>query len=82
MPASFGAAGAAPAVRALELTSPGNLTRGGRDRKALRARGKVPADLHPLRNGSHGGALVEVMNETDGKTVSTNRRASEQSGPP
>src|SRR3974390_1653321 len=49
-----GAAGGAPAVWALELTSPGNLTRGGWDRKVLSAGDKVSVDLNPLRNGNHG----------------------------
>ncbi len=75
-----GAAGEAPAVWSLELTSPGNLTRGGWDRKVLNAGDKVSVDLNPLRNGNHGGALVKVTNETTGKTYSTNLRASEKPG--
>jgi hypothetical protein len=75
-----GAAGENPAVWSLELTSPGNLTRGGWDRKALNAGDKVTVDLNPLRNGNHGGALVKVTNETTGKTFSTNLRASEKPG--
>lgn len=75
-----GAAGESPAVWSLELTSPGNLTRGGWDRKALSAGDKVSVDLNPLRNGNHGGALVKVTNETTGKTFSTNLRASEKPG--
>ncbi len=75
-----GAAGESPAVWSLELTSPGNLTRGGWDRKALNAGDKVSVDLNPLRNGNHGGALVKVTNETTGKTFSTNLRASEKPG--
>jgi len=75
-----GTAGEAPAVWSLELTSPGNLTRGGWDRKALSAGDKVSVDLNPLRNGNHGGALVKVTNATTGKTYSTNLRASEKPG--
>jgi hypothetical protein len=75
-----GAAGEAPAVWSLELTSPGNLTRGGWDRKALNAGDKVSIDLNPLRNGNHGGALVRVTNETSGKSYSTNLRAFEKPG--
>jgi Family of unknown function (DUF6152) len=74
------APGEAPAVWSLELTSPGNLTRGGWDRKVLNAGDKVSVDLNPLRNGNHGGALVKVTNETTGKTFSTNLRASEKPG--
>ena len=75
-----GAGGEGPAVWSLELTSPGNLTRGGWDRKALSAGDKVSVELNPLRNGNHGGALVKVTNETSGKTFSTNLRASEKPG--
>ena len=75
-----GASGEAPAVWSLELTSPGNLTRGGWDRKVLNAGDKVSVDLNPLRNGNHGGALIKVTNETTGKTFSTNLRASEKPG--
>jgi hypothetical protein len=75
-----GAAGEAPAVWSLELTSPGNLTRGGWDRKALNAGDKVSVDLNPLRNGNHGGALIKVTDETTGKSFSTNLRAYEKPG--
>jgi len=75
-----GAAGEAPAVWSLELTSPGNLTRGGWDRKALTAGDKVSVDLNPLRNGNHGGALIKVVDQTSGKTFSTNLRAYEKPG--
>jgi hypothetical protein len=75
------AAGSEPAALwSLELTSPGNLTRGGWDRKALSAGDKVSVDLNPLRNGNHGGALIKVTNETTGKAYSTNLRASEKPG--
>jgi len=73
-------AGEAPAVWSLELTSPGNLTRGGWDRKALSAGDRVTVDLNPLRNGNHGGALIKVTDETTGKSFSTNLRASEKPG--
>ena len=73
-------AGEAPAVWSLELTSPGNLTRGGWDRKAVSAGDRVTVDLNPLRNGNHGGALIKVTDETTGKSFSTNLRASEKPG--
>jgi len=75
-----GASGEGPAVWSLELTSPGNLTRGGWDRKALSAGDKVSVDLNPLRNGNHGGALIKVVNQTTGKTYSTNLREYEKPG--
>ena len=75
------AAGAEPsAVWSLELTSPGNLTRTGWDRKALNAGDKISVDLNPLRNGNHGGALVAIRNLTTGKTFTTTLREMERPG--
>jgi hypothetical protein len=69
-----------PDVWWLEMTSPGNLTRGGWTRKALNANDKVEVDLNPLRNGNLGGALIKVKNETTGQTFSTDLRAMERPG--
>ncbi len=75
------AAGAEGAASwSLEMTSPGNLTRGGWDRHALNAGDKVSVDLNPLRNGSHGGALINVRNLTTGKSFTTNLRDVEKPG--
>ena len=69
-----------PEVWWLEMTSPGNLTRGGWNRKVLNAGDKVEVDLNPLRNGNLGGALIKVKNETTGQTYSTDLRAMERPG--
>ena len=69
-----------PDVWWLEMTSPGNLTRGGWNRKALNAGDKVEVDLNPLRNGGLGGALIKVKDETTGQTFSTDLRAMEKPG--
>ena len=69
-----------PEVWWLEMTSPGNLTRGGWNRKALNAGDKVEVDLNPLRNGNLGGALIKVKNETTGQTFSTDLRDMEKPG--
>ena len=70
-----------PDVWWLEMTSPGNLTRGGGwSRKALNAGDKVTVELNPLRSGELGGALVKVTNETTGKVFSTNLRDMEKPG--
>jgi len=53
-------AGAAPDVWTIELTSPGNMTRMGWSRKSLKAGDRVDVELHPLRDGQHGGALSKV----------------------
>jgi hypothetical protein len=73
-------AGEPAAVWSLELTSPGNLTRTGWDRKVLNPGDKVSVDLNPLRNGNHGGALIKVTNATTGKVYTTNLREMERPG--
>src|ERR1043166_5364749 len=52
-----GAAGAAPELWAVELTSPGNLTRLGWTRKSLKKGDKVLVEINPLRNGQKGGGF-------------------------
>jgi hypothetical protein len=69
-----------PDVWYLEMTSPGNLTRGGWSRKVLNAGDKVEVELNPLRNGDLGGALIKVTNQTTGQTFSTNLRDMEKPG--
>jgi len=69
-----------PDVWWLEMTSPGNLTRGGWSRKVLNAGDKVEVDLNPLRNGNLGGALIKVKNENTGQTYSTDLRDMERPG--
>jgi Family of unknown function (DUF6152) len=64
----------------LEMTSPGNLTRTGWNRKALNAGDKVVVELNPLRDGKLGGALIKVTNSTTGQVFSTNLRDMEKPG--
>jgi hypothetical protein len=45
---------------AIEMTSPNNLVRAGWRRSSLKAGDKITVQLHPLRNGKKGGALVQV----------------------
>ncbi len=71
---------AKPDVWWLELTSPGNLTRTGWNRKALAAGDKVVVELNPLRNGDLGGALVKVTLSATGQVYSTNLRDMEKPG--
>jgi hypothetical protein len=69
-----------PDVWTLEMTSPGNLTRTGWNRKALNPGDKVEVELNPLRNGNLGGALIKVTNSTTGQVFSTNLREMEKPG--
>jgi hypothetical protein len=48
------------ATWAIEMTSPNNLVRAGWRRSSLKSGDKVTVQLHPLRNGKKGGALVQV----------------------
>jgi Family of unknown function (DUF6152) len=69
-----------PDVWWLEMTSPGNLTRTGWNRKALNAGDKVVVDLNPLRDGKLGGALIKVNDTTTGQVFGTNLRDMEKPG--
>jgi Family of unknown function (DUF6152) len=69
-----------PDVWWLEMTSPGNLTRTGWNRKALNAGDKVVVDLNPLRDGKLGGALIKVNDTTTGQVFATNLRDMEKPG--
>jgi hypothetical protein len=69
-----------PDLWTLEMTSPGNLTRTGWNRKALNPGDKVVVELNPLRNGNLGGALVKVTLTATGQVFSTNLRDMEKPG--
>lgn len=72
--------GAAAEVWSLELTSPGNLTRGGWTKRSFNPGDKVEVVLNPLRNGQHGGAFVRGTLTDTGKVYTSNLRA--QNGRP
>ncbi len=55
-----GDAGGETQVWSLELTSPGNLTRTGWNRKSLKAGDKVELQVNPLRDGTHGGSFLQA----------------------
>jgi hypothetical protein len=69
-----------PDVWWLEMTSPGNLTRTGWNRKAVNPGDKVVVELNPLRDGKLGGALIKVTDSTTGQVFSTNLRDMEKPG--
>jgi len=69
-----------PDVWTLEMTSPGNLTRTGWNRKALNPGDAVVVELNPLRNGNLGGALVKVTLTATGQVFTTNLRDMEKPG--
>lgn len=49
--------GATPELWAVELTSPGNLTRLGWSRRSLKPGDKVLVEINPLRDGQKGGGF-------------------------
>ena len=77
VPATAGESGG---TWSLELTSPGNLTRGGWSRRAFAAGDEVIIELNPLRNGKHGGALVKATQVKTNAVFSTNLRDLEKPG--
>jgi hypothetical protein len=64
-------AGASPDVWTIELTSPGNLTRMGWTRKSLKVGDRVEVEIHPLRDGQHGGSLSKVTISDTGQVLSS-----------
>jgi len=64
----------------MELTSPGNLTRGGWTRHAFKPGDRIELQFNPLRDGQHGGAFREAKILATGQVFSSNLRASEKPG--
>ncbi|MET0363604.1 MAG: DUF6152 family protein [Sphingobium sp.] len=72
--------GGAPEVWAVELTSPGNLTRLGWSRKSLKPGDKVLVEVNPLRDGQRGGGfrkatLVETGQVLQAKLIDIEKKA-------
>jgi len=66
------AAGGPEETWALEITSPGNLTRIGWTRHSLKPGDKVEIEASPLRDGQKGGALKKVTLLDSGQTLTAN----------
>ena len=60
--------GGAPTLWTVELTSPGNLTRGGWTRTTLKPGDKARVQLNPWRDGRPGGGFVQ-MTLPDGRVL-------------
>jgi hypothetical protein len=74
-------AGAAEAPWLLEMTSPGNLTRNGWSKTALKPGDKVVLDINPLKDDSaNGGRLVKATLVDSGKIYDTNYKQLEAEG--
>jgi hypothetical protein len=59
-------------VWSVELTSPGNLTRLGWTRLALKAGDRVSVEVNPLRDGQHGGGFRKVTLLDSGTVLQAN----------
>lgn len=72
------AQGAAAGLWVIELTSPGNLVRSGWTRAVVKPGDKVTADIHPLRDGTKGGALRKITLVDTGQSYTYNIRDQER----
>ena len=62
----------------VELTSPGNLVRSGWTRTVVKPGDTVSADVHPLRDGTKGGALRKITLAATGQSFTYNIRDQER----
>lgn len=74
------APGSAPEVWAVELTSPGNLTRLGWNRRSFKPGDKVLVEVNPLRDGQRGGGfrkatLVDTGQVLQAKLIDIEKKA-------
>jgi hypothetical protein len=72
--------GASPEVWSMELTSPGNLTRGGWTRRSFKPGDRIELVFNPLRDGRHGGAFDKATILATGQVISSDLRAAEKPG--
>jgi len=72
--------GAEPEVWSMELTSPGNLTRGGWTRHSFKPGDRIELQFNPLRDGKHGGAFDKATFLDTGQVISSDLRAAEKPG--
>jgi hypothetical protein len=72
--------GMAAEVWSMELTSPGNLTRGGWSRRSFKPGDRIELEFNPLRDGKHGGAFRQATLLATGQVLSSNLRDAEKPG--
>lgn len=72
--------GAKPSPWFAELTSPGNLTRVGWDKRAFKGGQGVELVIHPLRDGKSGGAFKQATVLETGKVWISDLRQQEKPG--
>jgi hypothetical protein len=69
-----------PQIWYAELTSPGNLTRVGWNKRAFNAGDKVEVEIYPLRDGRQGGAFKKGTLLDTGKVWTSDLRQQEKPG--
>lgn len=72
--------GVKPAPWFAELTSPGNLTRVGWNKRAFKGGQRVELLIHPLRDGKSGGAFKQATLPETGKVWVSDLRQQEKPG--
>jgi hypothetical protein len=72
--------GAPPEVWSMELTSPGNLTRGGWTKHSFKPGDRIELVFNPLRDGRHGGAFDKATILETGQVISSDLRSAEKPG--
>ena len=72
--------GVKPAPWYAELTSPGNLTRVGWDKRAFKGGQRIELMIHPLRDGKSGGAFKQATLPETGKVWISDLRQQEKPG--
>jgi len=75
-----GTEGGSPDSWWAELTSPGNLTRIGWSKRAFKAGDRIDITVHPLRDGTHGGAFAKATLTATGQVWTSDLRAQEKPG--
>ena len=63
-----------------ELTSPGNLTRVGWDKRVFKGGERIELVIHPLRDGKSGGAFKQATLPETGKVWTSDLRSQEKPG--
>jgi hypothetical protein len=63
-----------------ELTSPGNLTRVGWSKRSFKPDEPILVEVHPLRDGTQGGAFKQATLLDTGEVLTSNLREQEKSG--
>jgi len=72
--------GAPAELWSMELTSPGNLMRGGWSRRSFKPGDRIELEFNPLRDGKHGGAFRQATLLETGQVLSSNLRDAEKPG--